>query len=202
MVRLAVSVEGLTEERFIAKVLVPHLLPYQIYVTPLLLGRNGGDVSLSRVKKDLNQLANSFDKVTTLYDFYGFRGKGNDETKTSLEQKILDVVAAPLRHRVLPYIQMFEFEGLLFSSPDAMEAAIHEKGVTAWAQSILDDFDGNPEDINNSEQTAPSKRLLENTGYIKTVHGPEIAELIGLAALKQRCVGFGAWMEQLENLHG
>ncbi len=121
MVRLAISVEGPTEERFVNKVMVPHLAVSEIYVTPLLLGRNGGDVSLSRIKSDLNRLAHSFDKVTTLYDFYGFRGKDKTEDKKTLEQKIVDSVAAPLRDRVIPYVQMYEFEGLLFSSPEAIE---------------------------------------------------------------------------------
>ncbi len=73
MVRLAISVEGSTEEHFVNKILRPHLQALEIYATPLLLGRNGGDVSFGRIKKELNYLANSFDKVTTLYDFYGFR---------------------------------------------------------------------------------------------------------------------------------
>lgn len=86
MIRLAISVEGLTEERFANKLLAPYLETLQIYTVPLLLGRNSGDVSLPRVKRDLNRLASSFDKVTTLYDFYGFRDKSVGETKQTLDQ--------------------------------------------------------------------------------------------------------------------
>ncbi len=75
MVRLAISVEGSTEERFMKLVIVPYLEKHKIFATPLLISKNGGDVSLSRIKKDLNNLARSFDKVTTFYDFYGFHGK-------------------------------------------------------------------------------------------------------------------------------
>jgi hypothetical protein len=110
-----------TEERFIQIVMVPYPRDRRIYAEPLLLGCNGGDVSLPRIKKDLNNLANSFDKVTTLYDFYSFRGKDEVESKETLEQKIVDCVAAPLRERIIPYVQMYEFEGLLFSSPQAIE---------------------------------------------------------------------------------
>lgn len=201
MVRLAISVEGLTEERFVKKLLVPHLRNRQVTAIPLLLGRSGGDVSLSRIKKDLSHLAKSFDKVTTLYDFYGFRGKSTDETKESLEQKILDSVAEPLQGRILPYVQMYEFEGLLFSSPNAMEYTIKEDGISHWAKGVLNKFGGNPEDINDSRQTAPSKRLERETGYIKTVHGPDIAEEIGLDALRKTCSGFGVWLDQLEKLN-
>jgi len=200
MVRLAISVEGPTEERFVHKVMAPYLASRDIYANPMLLGRSGGDVSMSRIKKDLNHLAKSFDKVTTLYDFYGFRGKGDADNKESLEQKIVDSVAIPLRNRIIPYVQMYEFEGLLFSSPDAIESNILENGLSDWATAILNDFDGNPERINDSVNTAPSKRLLKKSSYIKTVHGPNIALDIGLEVLREKCSGFDAWLSQLEAL--
>jgi len=202
MVRLAISVEGPTEERFIQRVMVPYLQDRDIYAVPLLLGRHGGDVSLPRVKKELNHLASSFDKVTTLYDFYGFRGKGKDENKASLEQKIVDSVAAPLRERIIPYVQMYEFEGLLFSSPEAIENNIQQSGLATWAHDVLQKFSNDPEKINDSQQTAPSKRLEKQSNYIKTVHGPNIANEIGLDVLRDRCSGFGSWLDKLEALQG
>ncbi len=200
MVRLAISVEGPTEERFIQKVLVSYLQNKGIYAVPVLLGNNGGDVSLSRIKKDLNKLARSFDKVTTLYDFYGFRGRSKAESKETLEQKIVDCVAAPLRGQIIPYVQMYEFEGLLFSSPEAIENIICQPGLGDWADDVLQQFDGDPEKINDSSQTAPSKRLLKKAGYLKTVHGPEIAQETGLHVLCEKCTGFSGWLSQLEAL--
>jgi len=200
MVRLAISVEGPTEERFIKMVMVPYLQDLSIYVVPLLLGRKGGDVSLPRIKKDLNNLANSFEKVTTLYDFFGFRGKADGETKASLEQKIMECVAAPLRDRIIPYVQMYEFEGILFSSPEAIENNVHQTGLAVWANDVLQQFGNDPEKINDSQQTAPSKRLQNKTNYIKTVHGPNIAEEIGLDALREKCTGFDGWLAELEAL--
>ena len=44
MVRLAISVEGQTEERFVQMVLEPHLKAQEIFVYPFILGRDGGDV--------------------------------------------------------------------------------------------------------------------------------------------------------------
>ncbi len=200
MVRLAISVEGPAEERFAKMVLVPYLQSREIFAVPLTLGRGGGDVSFSRIRKDINNLANSFDKVTTLYDFYGFRGKAVGENKDSLEQKILDCVAPVLQPRVIPYVQMYEFEGLLFSSPEAIENNIQQTGLADWANRILQQFSGNPEEINDSETTAPSKRLLQQADYIKTVHGPNIAREIGLDMLREKCSGFAAWLEELEAL--
>ncbi len=201
MVRLAISVEGPTEERFVKMVLEPHLQAREIYATPIPLGSNGGDVSLSRIRRDLNELSRNFDKVTTLYDFYGFRGKAENENKASLEQKIVGCVAERLRRRVIPYVQMYEFEGLLFSSPEAIENNIRQDGLAEWANNVLRQFGNNPEMINDSEQTAPSKRLINRANYIKTTHGPDIAKEIGLVVLRERCAGFGNWLAALEALH-
>lgn len=200
MVRLAISVEGPTEERFVQMVMVPHLQGRDIYAVPFPLGHGGGDVSLSRIRKDLNKLANSFDKVTTLYDYYGFRDKASGETKETLEQKIVACVAAPLRDRIIPHVQMHEFEGILFSSPEAMEHAIGEAGIADWAAGILHQFGNDPEKINDSTVTAPSKRLLARTKYLKTTHGPNIAKEIGLNNLRQKCAGFCKWLDALEAL--
>lgn len=197
MVRIGISVEGPTEERFIKKVLEPYLLRKNVFITPISLG---GDVSISRASKELKKIANSFDYVTTLYDFYGFRSRLAGEDKTALEVRLLDSVPAGVQKKLIPYIQMYEFEGLLFSCPESMERALNECGVKNWGQSILDQFNGNPETINNSTETAPSKRLLKNTKYRKTIHGPNIAEEIGIPKIRQVCAGFHEWLCKIENL--
>lgn len=53
--------------------------------------------------------------------------------------------------------------------------------------------------INDSPLTAPSKRLAE-TPYRKVTHGPTIAHEIGLPVLREKCTGFGAWLDALEAL--
>ena len=200
MVRLAISVEGLTEEIFVQKLIVPNLQDMGVNTIPVKLGGRGGDVSFPRIKKDLNNLARSFDKVSTLYDFYGFRGKESDDNKSTLEQKIVGAVADPLQSKIIPYVQMYEFEGLLFTSPEAIEDNIRERGLKVWAESVLTQFSSNPELINDSPQTAPSKRLEGKSNYLKTVHGPNIAQDIGLKLLREKCDGFNGWMNQLESL--
>ena len=201
MVRLAVSVEGQTEERFIKEVIAPHLEGREIYAQPILLGSGGGDVSMARVRKDLINLLRSFDNVTTFYDFYGFRGKEQTENKESLEQKILDSVKNYSHGRLIPYVQMYEFEGLLFSSPEAIENNIPPyRGLSDWAQQVVDEFGGSPEAINDSTHSAPSKRLESKAKYRKTIHGPPVAGEIGLKVLRKKCLGFGKWLSKLENL--
>ncbi len=197
MVRIGISVEGATEERFVKMVLFPYLFNKQIEVSAISMG---GDVKLDKVKAELKKIAYSFDYVSTFYDFYGFKGKSPDETKDTLEQKMLKHVHDSIQGKLIPYIQMFEFEGLLFSSPQAIASNLQKKSLAQWAESILVSFNGNPEAINDSEQTAPSKRLETKTIYRKTTHGPNIAKEIGIDALREKCGGFHAWLLSLEGL--
>lgn len=58
-----------------------------------------------------------------------------------------------------------------------------------------------PEEINDSKETAPSKRLERLIpGYSKTQHGPDVIERSGLAHVRSRCPRFNAWLGQLEGL--
>ena len=83
MIRLAVSVEGQAEEEFVNESLAPHLRGSDVYATPVLIGRarprvrGGGNVAIERLAKEMRHLSRSFDAVTSLVDFYGFRGKGS-----------------------------------------------------------------------------------------------------------------------------
>lgn len=201
MVRIAVSVEGQTEERFIKIVLAPYLQSKGVYLFPVLLGK-GGCVNIDRVSHELQKLAHNFDKVTMLYDFYGFSKKAPDETKTSLEKKIHNRVPKAIQKKLIPYIQMYEFESLLFSCPQSMAAILNgnRRNIQSWAEDILKVFDNKPENINDSPQTAPSKRLKKKTNYRKTIHGPNIAKKAGIDKIRTLCPEFNAWITQLEAL--
>jgi hypothetical protein len=197
MVRLGISVEGTTEERLIKVLLEPYLSTKGIYVTPVTIN---GNVSVDRVKHEVQNLAYSFHYVSTFYDFYGFKQKAAGETKATLESKITESIKVELRSRVIPYIQMYEFEGLLFSDPEAIALILQNESLCDWAGSILAGFDNNPEKINDSIETAPSKRLEKFTHYRKTTHGPNIARQIGLDKLRIMCKGFDEWLAMLEKL--
>ncbi len=197
MVRLGISVEGTTEERFIKTLLVPYFSQRELYVTPVSIH---GNVSVDRVKHELENLAYSFDYVSTFYDFYGFKRKVEGETKTTLESRIKGAIKEELREKLIPYIQMHEFEGLLFSSPETIAAVLQNESLSAWANNILENFNNNPEKVNDSPETAPSKRLEKSTNYRKTTHGPNIAKQIGLVKMRDMCSGFDDWLTKLEGL--
>ncbi len=177
--------------------MVPYLSQKQIYVTPVSIN---GNVSVDRIKHELRNLAYNFDYVSTFYDFYGFKGKVAGETKISLESRIKGSIKEEIRGRLIPYIQMYEFEGLLFSSPEHIAVVLQSESLNVWANDILISFNNNPEKVNDSTETALSKRLEKFTNYRKTTHGPNIAQQIGLAKMRTMCPGFNDWLTELERL--
>ena len=188
MVRVGISVEGVTEERFFKGTLYPYFAVKGISITPVSMG---GNVSVDRVKSELERMGYNFDFISTFYDFYGFKRKNAEETKQSLENKIYSAVKTELKGKLIPYIQMYEMEGLLFSSPESIAEEFQDEALADWANTILNQFSNNPEKINNSTETAPSKRLENHIlRYIKTTHSPNISKNIGIEKLRQSCMGF------------
>ena len=202
MIRLAISVEGPTEEEFIKNVLADHLRAKGVEPQPILLN---GNVTTERLASDMAMLFWSFNRVTSLVDFYGFRDK-NTATPEQLEQRILERVDRKINRswdqsRVIPYIQQYEFEGLLFSNVDAFANAIDA------AEESIEELRGirlqfpTPEDINDNSETAPSKRIEGVISrYEKVVYGPLIAMEIGLDTIRAECPRFGKWVACLESL--
>lgn len=107
-----------------------------------------------------------------------------------------------LRSRFIPYLQLHEFEGLLFSNIDVYERVIPKEdlvGVEELKQTAST-FD-NPELINNSPETSPSHRLVRIVrGYDKVVYGNYLAETIGLNKIRERCPRFNQWIASLADV--
>lgn len=101
--------------------------------------------------------------------------------------------------KIFPYVQVYEFEGLLFSDVNAFKS-VWDKAPLIDLRKIRAKF-GTPEEINDSSETAPGKRILKLLpGYRKTLHGPSLAREIGLDKLRNECPGFCAWLGRLESL--
>ncbi len=204
MTRLAISVEGETEEEFVKGSLAVHLRDRGVYAIPVLVGRarrraqGGGNVTIQRLATEMRHLRYSFDAVTSLVDFYGFRGK-RAMSPDDLIQAIHGSAGHPDDGSVFPYVQVHEFEGLLFSDVDAFKTVFHD-GPVADLRSIRDQFH-TPEDINDNKNTAPGKRiekLIKN--YRKRLHSPLLADEIGLERMREECPRFDAWLRRLESL--
>ena len=202
MIRLAISVEGRTEEEFVNNVLADHLRDRDVEPVPIPLD---GHVTVERLASDMAKLIWNFDRVTSLVDFYGFRNK-NTATREELEQQLRRAVEEKVNRswdqsRLIPYVQQHEFEGLLFSDvdafariPDAPEDCIEELRRIRLLFPT-------PEDINDSSVTAPSKRIKKLIPrYDKVVHGSLIAGETGLENIRMECSRFNAWMTCIESL--
>ncbi len=223
MIRVHVLVEGQTEEAFVKGVLQPHFNGQDTYLYPILIGESGhkggiGEYSRARdhILRTLKQEASTF--CTTMFDYYRMPPKSWPKRKEAIhkrfaEEKAVIIEAAILADisgelgkrfdclRFIPYVQMYEFEALLFSDPGMLAQALNLIDDSE-VQRIRDQFDS-PEEINDSEQTAPSKRIVGlNAEYDKVVDGVLISQKIGLEAMRAQCPHFNDWIAKLEVLAG
>ncbi len=218
MKRIIVICEGPTEREFCNTILVPYFLSYDISIqAPLIKHSHGGivpwNVFLQQINIHLKSERNAY--VTTLIDYYGinethrfpkWKESGaiadiNDRTDY-LEESMKQCVDESLRHRFLPYIQLHEFESLLFSNVEAFQRVIPREDLVGLEelQQVSERFD-NPELINNSKTTSPSHRMHRIIkGYNKIVYGNYLAEDIGLPTIRQRCPRFNRWITTLQQI--
>lgn len=197
MIRLGISVEGATEREFVSRLLRPHLARFDVTATAIDLR---GNVSLDKIRGVLPALLGGFDYVSTLYDFYRFKGRGELSIE-QLELAIGELVQPDWRMRLVPYVQRYEFEALLFAVPQQAVDWLQGSAVQLVAMQDAVKRSGSPELVNDSYETSPSHRMQKLfSGYDKKLHGPEIVELAGLAAIRKECPRFDAWVAQLERL--
>lgn len=218
MKRIIIICEGQTEQTFCNKVLKTHFSNFDIITNyPTIKKTCGGIPSWEAIKK---QIENSLSEgsrpyVSTMIDLYGLHTnkhfpnfseciKITDKYKRThaIESAMHFDVREDLRDRFLPYIQLHEFEGLLFSDSSAFEALFDRKDYLDYnyLQKTFRESD-NPELINNGEHTAPSKRLLKSIeGYNKRLHGELLATHIGLDKIREKCSHFNEWIQTIEEL--
>ena len=216
MKRLLIVCEGPTEQDFCNTLLCEHLAKYDVNVSaPLIKKSNGGIVSWESIRSQIiNHLCEKNAIVTMFIDYYGiqerhkFPGWGESKGISDkanrihfLIDKMREDVPDNLRYRFIPYLQLHEFESLLFSDGVAYkEIFAPEEADIDEIELVIEQF-STPEDINDSPDTAPSKRLIKAIPtYNKIVYGNIIAEQIGLQAIRQKCPLFNEWLILLENL--
>ncbi len=228
MTRLLVHVEGETEEDFVNRVLAPHLYSHGLSsVGARLIGnarqrdQRGGIRAWNTVRKDIvNHLKEDRASIaTTMVDYYGLPQTGpkawpgrSEAPKLALSERANRVETALLEdisremgssfnpERFIPYVVMHEFEALLFSDCDRFGRGIGRPGLAPKFQEIRDKF-ANPEEIDDSPETAPSKRVAALVpGYQKPLMGTLAAQEIGLNAIRSVCPHFQCWLKRLERL--
>ena len=228
MTRLLIHVEGETEESFVNVVLRPilHDCGYSV-VGARIVGnarqrsRRGGIRSWPAVRKDiLNHLKEDPGSISsTMVDYYalpqgtpdgwpGRRAAGSsafERKARTVEEALLQDVGKAMggsfdASRFVPYVMMHEFEAMLFSDCDGFARGIGCFDLAPKFQEIRDAF-GTPEEIDDSPDTAPSKRVQALVpGYQKPLMGTLAALEIGLEAIRSACPHFRNWLDRLERL--
>lgn len=217
MKRLVFIVEGETEEAFVNNILRPYFQNcglYNLIQCFKIKHTQGGMHKYSYVRNDvLNTIYESDVIVTTMFDLYAlphsFPGyKESQAMEDHLERvKFLeakmkeDIEENQVRSfgNYIPYIQLHEFEALIFSSANGFEALFEDnemdyKGIRA----VIDNFP-NPEDINDSPETAPSRRMQKLIqGYNKVTYGIGLIEYTGIDVILRKCPHFREWIEKLK----
>lgn len=218
MTRVIIICEGPTEKEFCNTILSPSLLKKDIYIeAPLIKKSGGGIVKWSVLKQQitthLKQDPNAY--VTTLIDYYGLKDSYGFPAWTEaeatpnrknrmeiLENGMKESIEDSYRYRCIPYIQLHEFEALLFIDIEVFKSQVPDFGEVAGQklQYILDNYP-DPEMINNGKKTAPSKRLEQIIpDYNKVVYGNILAETIGLENIRKKCTRFDGWLTKIESL--
>jgi len=214
MTRAYIFCEGQTEEAFVRELLVPHFEALGIWISPIVVktGRGrGGITSYDKIRRQIDLLCKKDPSahVTTLMDYYAFPEEDKRLTPVRQEtdpiQRALALTEAFQkdigRTNFIANLVVHEYEGLLFSAPDAFESWFDEQTVHKVSK-VRESFPS-PEHINDNRQSAPSKRLLQICGgYAKAWHGPLIALDIGLDTIRRECPIFNAWLVKLEELTG
>jgi hypothetical protein len=233
IVRVNVVVEGSTERVFVTNVLAPMLGAQRVFLSARMVENSrsrgtvyrGGMRQYAPVRRDLlawlKQDTTAI--VTTMFDLYAlpddFPGVRTAAAQSDPFAKVAEIeralgadVLSGLSEsgappdRFVPYVQLHEFEALLFTQPQQIVGYFDDidggRQATDRLEAVRNGFP-TPEHIDDGADTAPSKRIirvLPKYARLKSQAGPAIADRIGLPALRSACKHFGEWLSRLESL--
>lgn len=219
--------EGQTEQGFVEEVLRPYLQAHGVTgVKSILITTNkkknarGGMLTYSQAVTDLElsrktESDGEYERhiFTTMFDLYALPDDFPDyETAKTLSDPYKRVAALETAfaeaindRRFIPYIQLHEFESLLFCGIEHL--AKYYPGCEKRCEQLKRDLErvGNPELINNSPETAPSKRIIKaieggkkrHYNYNKPTTGKNVTKSVGINELRAQCKHFNEWIEKL-----
>ena len=222
MKRIYVLVEGQTEKEFVSRLLSPYFGQQGLSITPIPMLKSGGGIGFSNLehfKNNVKPLLYEADRplITTLVDLYRFPVHSSSPKEVESLQIISadpdpqarlngfgDILTAAVQQirpyeYFIPYIQKYEFEALLFADSEAfgIENAEIQKDVEGVLTQISE-----PEEINSTETGHPAHRLEDifskhKRKYEKGADAVDIAELIGIETILEKCPRFRQWIEVL-----
>ena len=202
--------EGETEVEF-CKLLNTYLGYNEYRIEARNLGGNcNWERVKSLVKKSLKSNQSAF--VTTMIDYYGRKENtfpkqteanviNNIRQKVDFcEQAMKDAIDSSLRDRFIPYLQLHEFEAMLFNNYEVFDSNfVDDECKKNEIQKILQQFP-DPEMINDSPLTSPSHRLEKIiSGYDKIVYGNLLVESIELYNICEKNLHFKEWIDKIKS---
>ncbi|MCH8569409.1 MAG: DUF4276 family protein [Balneolales bacterium] len=225
MKKLFMVVEGETEERFCRRILAPHFGSFGIkvyaqqWITNERLGAAGGGNSFDPIERHIRRILKAADIrqeddvwVTTMMDLYGFprRGKSvytHEVAQLSSGRQKIELLEMKMSERIgderfIPYVQLHEFETLILCEPLALLSYFTEKEEAIYR--LRREIKGiPPEDINETPDGAPSKRIMQKIPRFrkqKATAGLVVTREIGLGKMRRKCPHFDRWLQKLEGL--
>ena len=220
-----IIVEGNSEEEFVNEVLVSHFAQLNKFVScrKITTGwdrkngkpAKGGLGSYAQFSNEVNNWIRS-DRgnvdcwYTSMIDLYAFPADKNSPFTQAIKatagkyEKIAALetaIASNINHpRFIPYVQLHEFETFVLVDADRL-LIMYPDGETRINRLKKEIGLLPPEEINDSPQTAPSKRIIKHLPEYegqKAQVGPMVAADIGLHNLRAKCPHFAEWMAKLE----
>jgi hypothetical protein len=222
-----IIVEGNSEEAFVNDVLVKHFASLNIFVSSRKI-KTGWDKLNNKpakggllkyikfrndvlrwIKADRNQPQFWY---SSMIDLYAFPKDNLSPYKENIQsiydpyQKIIKLetaIARDINHpKFIPYVQLHEFEAFVLVNPDKL-ITMYPNGLTGinLLKRAIENM--RPEEIDESPETAPSKRIIKyfpDYEGQKAQVGPLVAEEIGLTELRLKCPHFNDWITKLENI--
>ncbi len=207
MKTIIIICEGDTEKEFCQ--LLRDYLGYNYGIKAINLG---GNCNWERIKcfveKSLKSQPNAI--VTTMIDYYGLKGNtfpkwqesldimDKRERVTFLENEMHRDIENSLQNRFIPYLQLHEFEALLFNNLEVFEENFEDTEYNKIElENVFSEFP-DPEMINDTRETSPSHRLLDIIpDYNKIVYGNLLVEDIGIVNIYNKNQHFREWIDKI-----
>lgn len=221
--RLNFIVEGQTEENFVKTVLRDHFAAQSIVTAAHCVTtrrerrakhviHRGGLTTWKHARKDISRWLrgdrSENARVTTMFDLYGLPkdfpcyadAAGASDPYARVELLETAMSEAIDDKRFIPYIQLHEFEALLFADPQELDTQFPDRPIPI--RQLVQTATGvdSPELVDDGPTSAPSKRIMaaipEYQGR-KASAGPIVAARIGLPVLQSQCRHFREWLDRL-----
>jgi len=214
MKRLIIICEGETEQEMSDKILRPYFQIKDFVIEcPLIKKSMGGIVSWPALKAQIQGHLKEHAYVTTFIDYYGIKDRhqfpcwmeSKDMTNKYDRIRLIEdgmKIDVNRNHMFLPYIQLHEFEALLFNNMESFSNVLPEEELMdkTTLENVLDTY-SNPEMIDDGIETSPSHRLkLIIPAYDKVLYGYYLAEEIGIERMRDKCPHFNDWLTRIEGI--